>query len=199
MVRFKSNALAIKPDRRKIFAIVGALLILMSFLLTYQALKNAQRRDTAFVAVNQLPLGKVLTLEDIRAVSVDLAPVAGSYPSNINALIGRTVIRNIYANELISDAMVGESRNLRTVAMKLPLGSVPPDIEVNDTIDLWWINPETGQAENLINGVNTSAVASEVTGYSSTITVVVAIEPNRVANLIQAITAESIEVVKHEN
>ena len=199
MVRFKSNALAIKPDRRKIFAIVGALLILMSFLLTYQALKNAQRRDTAFVAVNQLPLGKVLTLEDIRAVSVDLAPVAGSYPSNINALIGKTVIRNIYANELISDAMVGESRNLRTVAMKLPLGSVPPDIEVNDTIDLWWINPETGQAENLINGVNTSAVASEVTGYSSTITVVVAIEPNRVANLIQAITAESIEVVKHEN
>ena len=171
----------------------------MSFLLTYQALKNAQRRDTAFVAVNQLPLGKVLTLEDIRAVSVDLAPVAGSYPSNINALIGKTVIRNIYANELISDAMVGESRNLRTVAMKLPLGSVPPDIEVNDTIDLWWINPETGQAENLINGVNTSAVASEGTGYSSTITVVVAIEPNRVANLIQAITAESIEVVKHEN
>ena len=95
--------------------------------------------------------------------------------------------------------MLGGSKNLRIVAMKLPLGSVPPDLKVNDTIDLWWINPETLQAEILLAGVNTSDVITEGSGYTSTITVVVAISPQRVASLITALKAESIEVVKHEN
>lgn len=187
------------PDRRIIFAVFGAVLILVSFSLIYQSLINAKARETAFIAIKDLPLGTVISQEELLEVAVDLSQVQEIYPSDISLLVGRTVIRNIYENELISNSMLGEGRNLRIVALKLEAGSVPPDIETNDTIDLWWVNPETLQPENLISSLNTVAVLNEGSGYSSTITVVVAVEPSRVGGLISALKAESIEVVKHEN
>lgn len=198
-MKSKNLKLTVIPDRRIIFAVFGAVLILVSFSLIYQSLINAKARETAFIAIKDLPLGTVISQEELLEVAVDLSQVQEIYPSDISLLVGRTVIRNIYENELISNSMLGEGRNLRIVALKLEAGSVPPDIETNDTIDLWWINPETLQPENLISSLNTVAVLNEGSGYSSTITVVVAVEPSRVGGLISALKAESIEVVKHEN
>lgn len=198
-MKSKNLKLTVIPDRRIIFAVFGAVLILVSFSLIYQSLINAKARETAFIAIKDLPLGTVISQEELLEVAVDLSQVQEIYPSDISLLVGRTVIRNIYENELISNSMLGEGRNLRIVALKLEAGSVPPDIETNDTIDLWWVNPETLQPENLINSLNTVAVLNEGSGYSSTITVVVAVEPSRVGGLISALKAESIEVVKHEN
>lgn len=198
-MKSKNLKLTVIPDRRIIFAVFGAVLILVSFSLIYQSLINAKARETAFIAIKDLPLGTVISQEELLEVAVDLSQVQEIYPSDISLLVGRTVIRNIYENELISNSMLGEGRNLRIVALKLDAGSVPPDIETNDTIDLWWINPETLQPENLISSLNTVAVLNEGSGYSSTITVVVAVEPSRVGGLISALKAESIEVVKHEN
>lgn len=198
-MKSKNLKLTVIPDRRIIFAVFGAVLILVSFSLIYQSLINAKARETAFIAIKDLPLGTVISQEELLEVAVDLSQVQEIYPSDISLLVGRTVIRNIYENELISNSMLGEGRNLRIVALKLEAGSVPPDIETNDTIDLWWVNPETLQPENLISSLNTVAVLNEGSGYSSTITVVVAVEPSRVGGLISALKAESIEVVKHEN
>lgn len=195
----KTKLLAILPDRRKSFALIGVLLILISFFLIYRSLNKAQARDLAIVAVRDLAFGEVVSAEDIKAISVDLGSSQNQYSNNQETIIGKTVVRNIYQNELISHNMLGGSKNLRMVAMKLPLGSVPPNLQVNDTIDLWWINPETLKAENLLNSINTSDVIKEGSGYTSTITVVVAVAPQRVGSLITALKAETIEVVKHEN
>lgn len=195
----KTKLLAILPDRRKSFALIGVLLILISFFLIYHSLNKAQVRDLAIVAVRDLAFGEVVSAEDIKAISVDLGSSQNQYSNNQETIIGKTVVRNIYQNELISHNMLGGSKNLRMVAMKLPLGSVPPNLQVNDTIDLWWINPETLKVENLLNSINTSDVIKEGSGYTSTITVVVAVAPQLVGSLITALKAETIEVVKHEN
>lgn len=175
------------------------LLIIISFLLIYRSLNSAQERHRAIVAVRDLAFGQVLSAEDVKTISVDLSLAKNLYPDHQDLIIGKTVLRNVYQNELIAHGMLGGSKNLRMVAMKLPLGSVPPNLEVNDTIDLWWINPETLQAENLLAAVNTSEVIKEGSGYASTITVVVAVSPQRVGTLITALKAETIEVVKHDN
>ncbi len=180
-------------------ATFGILLILISFTIMYRSLQGAKQRNGAIVAVRDLPFGQVISNEDVKTIWVDLSQAQGSYPVAEEVVIGKTVARNIYANELISNSMLGSDKNLRTVAMQLPLGSVPPNLQINDTIDLWWVNPETLQAENLMSSINTSEVIKDGSGYASTITVVVAVVPNQVGNLIAAMKTETIEVVKHES
>lgn len=197
-MRFKAKPKALLPDRRKLLAAFGALLILISFAITYRSLQIAQERSLAIVAVRDLPFGQVISDEDVMTIRADLSLAEESYPVAKELVIGKTVVRNIFANELISNSMLGSSKNLRIVAMQLPLGSVPPNLQINDTIDLWWVNPETLQAENLMNSINTSDIIKEGSGYASTITVVVAVAPKQVGNLITAIKAQTIEIVKHE-
>jgi hypothetical protein len=198
-VKFKSKPRALLPDRRKLMATFGILLILISFTIMYRSLQGAKQRNGAIVAVRDLPFGQVISNEDVKTIWVDLSQAQGSYPVAKEVVIGKSVARNIYANELISNSMLGSDKNLRTVAMQLPLGSVPPNLQINDTIDLWWVNPETLQAENLMSSINTSEVIKDGSGYASTITVVVALAPNQVGNLIAAMKTETIEVVKHES
>ena len=198
-MKFKTKPRALLPDRRKLIATFGILLILSSFTIMYRSLQVAEQRNVAIVAVRDLAFGQVISNEDVKTIWVDLSLAQGSYPVAVELVIGKTVARNIYANELISNSMLGSNKNLRTVAMQLPLGSVPPNLQINDTIDLWWVNPETLQAENLMSSINTSDVIKDGSGYASTITVVVAVAPNQVGNLIAAIKAETIEVVKHES
>ncbi len=198
-MKFKTKPRALLPDRRKLMATFGILLILISFTIMYRSLQGAKQRNGAIVAVRDLPFGQVISNEDVKTIWVDLSQAQGSYPVAEEVVIGKTVARNIYANELISNSMLGSDKNLRTVAMQLPLGSVPPNLQINDTIDLWWVNPETLQAENLMSSINTSEVIKDGSGYASTITVVVALAPNQVGNLIAAMKTETIEVVKHES
>ncbi len=198
-MKFKAKPRALLPDRRKLMATFGLLLILISFTIMYRSLQGAKQRNGAIVAVRDLPFGQVISNEDVKTIWVDLSQAQGSYPVAEEVVIGKTVARNIYANELISNSMLGSDKNLRTVAMQLPLGSVPPNLQINDTIDLWWVNPETLQAENLMSSINTSEVIKDGSGYASTITVVVAVVPNQVGNLIAAMKTETIEVVKHES
>ncbi len=198
-MKFKTKPRALLPDRRKLMATFGILLILISFTIMYRSLQGAKQRNGAIVAVRDLPFGQVISNEDVKTIWVDLSQAQGSYPVAEEVVIGKTVARNIYANELISNSMLGSDKNLRTVAMQLPLGSVPPNLQINDTIDLWWVNPETLQAENLMSSINTSEVIKDGSGYASTITVVVAVAPNQVGNLIAAMKTETIEVVKHES
>lgn len=198
-MKFKTKPRALLPDRRKLMATFGILLILISFTIMYRSLQGAKQRNGAIVAVRDLPFGQVISSEDVKTIWVDLSQAQGSYPVAEEVVIGKTVARNIYANELISNSMLGSDKNLRTVAMQLPLGSVPPNLQINDTIDLWWVNPETLQAENLMSSINTSEVIKDGSGYASTITVVVAVVPNQVGNLIAAMKTETIEVVKHES
>ncbi|MFM1865193.1 MAG: Chaperone for flagella basal body P-ring formation [Actinomycetota bacterium] len=198
-MKFKTKPRALLPDRRKLMATFGILLILISFTIMYRSLQGAEQRNGAIVAVRDLPFGQVISNEDVKTILVDLSQAQGSYPVAEEVVIGKTVARNIYANELISNSMLGSDKNLRTVAMQLPLGSVPPNLQINDTIDLWWVNPETLQAENLMSSINTSEVIKDGSGYASTITVVVAVAPNQVGNLIAAMKTETIEVVKHES
>lgn len=198
-MKFKAKPRALLPDRRKLIAAFGILLILISFTIMYRSLQVAEQRNWAIVAVRDLAFGQVIKNEDVKTIWVDLSFAQESYPVAVELVIGKTVARNIYANELISNSMLGNNRNLRTVAMQLPLGSVPPNLQINDTIDLWWVNPETLKAENLMNSINTSDVIKDGSGYASTITVVVAVAPNQVGNLIAAMKAETIEVVKHES
>ncbi len=198
-MKFKTKPRALLPDRRKLMATFGILLILISFTIMYRSLQGAKQRNGAIVAVRDLPFGQVISNEDVKTIWVDLSQAQGSYPVAEEVVIGKTVARNIYANELISNSMLGSDKNLRTVAMQLPLGSVPPNLQINDTIDLWWVNPETLQAENLMSSINTSEVIKDGSGYASTITVVVAVVPNQVGNLIAAMKTETIEVVKHES
>lgn len=180
-------------------ATFGILLILISFTIMYRSLQGAEQRNGAIVAVRDLPFGQVISNEDVKTIWVDLSQAQRSYPVAEELVIGKTVARNIYANELISNSMLGSNKNLRTVAIQLSLGSVPPNLQINDTIDLWWVNPETLQAENLMSSINTSEVIKDGSGYASTITVVVAVAPNQVGNLIAAMKTETIEVVKHES
>ena len=198
-MKFKTKPRALLPDRRKLMATFGILLILISFTIMYRSLQGAKQRNGAIVAVRDLPFGQVISNEDVKTIWVDLSQAQGSYPVAEEVVIGKTVARNIYANELISNSMLGSDKNLRIVAMQLPLGSVPPNLQINDTIDLWWVNPETLQAENLMSSINTSEVIKDGSGYASTITVVVAVAPNQVGNLIAAMKTETIEVVKHES
>ncbi len=198
-MKFKKFPKAILSDRRKLTATVGLLLILISFAIMYQALQLAQSRSLVPIAVRDLPLGKLVEPEDLKMISADLGTVKNNYFSNLDEIVGKAVIQNISANDLISIDAVGKSRDLRTLAMKLSLGSVPPDLAINDKIDIWWTNPENAKAENLIQDVNTAQVIKDGSGYASTITVVVAIPPWQVANLITAARTESLDVVKHEN
>lgn len=198
-MKFKNPPKAILLDRRKLTAFIGLLLIFVSFGFMYRALQLAQTRSLTPIAVRDLPQGKVVELEDLKMVAVDLGLVKNNYFSNLDEVVGQAVIQNISANDLIAINLVGKRQNLRTVAMKLSLGSVPPDLAINNTIDIWWTNPENAKAENLIQNVNTTQVIQDGSGYSSSITVVVAIAPDQVGNLITASRTQSLDVVKHEN
>jgi len=198
-MKTKSNKTVLLPDRRKIYLAFGVVLILSSMALIFQSLQKASARTTTVVVVNDLPTGKIIEDSDLKIISVDLALATNKYHTEKNQLIGKSVLRNLYAGELIAISSIGERRDLRTVALKLSLGRVPPDLKVNDWVDIWWTDIDTNTSENLLKNINTSQVIQDGSGYASTITVVVAVPPHQVATLISAARTEAIDLVKHEN
>jgi hypothetical protein len=198
-MKTKSVKTNILPDRRKIFIVFGIILILISMTLIYQSLRKASARTTTVVVMRDLPTGKLIEDSDLKVISVDLASAAGSYYTVKSEIIGKSALRNLYAGELIAISSLGERKDLRTVALKLSLGRVPPDLKVNDWVDIWWTDLDTNKSINLLKNINTSQVIQDGTGYASTITVVVAVPPHQVATLIAAARTEAIDLVKHEN
>jgi Flp pilus assembly protein CpaB len=198
-MKAKSNKTVLLPDRRKIYLVFGVVLILSSMALIFQSLQKASARTTTVVVINDLPTGKIIEDSDLKIISVDLALATNKYYTEKNQLIGKSVLRNLYAGELIAISSIGERRDLRTVALKLSLGRVPPDLKVNDWVDIWWTDIDTNTSENLLKNINTSQVIQDGSGYASTITVVVAVPPHQVATLISAARTEAIDLVKHEN
>ena len=198
-MKTKSNKTVLLPDRRKIYLAFGVVLILSSMALIFQSLQKASARTPTVVVVNDLPTGKIIEDSDLKIISVDLALATNKYHTEKNQLIGKSVLRNLYAGELIAISSIGERRDLRTVALKLSLGRVPPDLKVNDWVDIWWTDIDTNTSENLLKNINTSQVIQDGSGYASTITVVVAVPPHQVATLISAARTEAIDLVKHEN
>jgi hypothetical protein len=130
---------------------------------------------------------------------VDLAEVENNYFTDKNQIIGNSVLKNISNGELVPLSAIGSVQNLRSVAMKLAMGRVPPELAVNDKIDIWWTDPESKIAQNLLTKINIAQVIQDGTGYTGTITLVVTIPPSQVGLLISAIGTQSIDVVKHEN
>lgn len=198
-MKAKSNKTVLLPDRRKIYLVFGVVLILSSMALIFQSLQKASARTTTVVVINDLPTGKIIEDSDLKIISVDLALATNKYYTEKNQLIGKSVLRNLYAGELIAISSIGERRDLRTVALKLSLGRVPPDLKVNDWVDIWWTDIDTNTSEYLLKNINTSQVIQDGSGYASTITVVVAVPPHQVATLISAARTEAIDLVKHEN
>jgi hypothetical protein len=195
----KSTKKVLLPDRRKVYLVLGVVLILFSMALIFQSLQKASARTTTLVVINDLPIGKIIEDSDLKVIPVDLALATNKYYTEKDQVIGKSVLRNLYAGELIAISSIGERRDLRTVALKLSLGRVPPDLKVNDWVDIWWTDTDNNTSRNLLKNVNTSQVIQDGTGYASTITVVVAVPPHQVATLISAARTEAIDLVKHEN
>jgi hypothetical protein len=198
-MKIKNTKKILIPDNRKVFFTIGLLLIMLSAGLMYQSLKAATLRNIAIVASRDLPSGVVIEDEDLKEVSVDLSGATVKYFTKKDQIIGSSTLNNLYSEELIPISAVGSPKEMRSVAIKLSIGRVPPDLAVNDQVDIWWTDPETNLTQNLLSKINTSQVITDGSGYASTITLVVSISPSQVGPLISAIQSESIDVVKHEN
>jgi hypothetical protein len=198
MINFR-KPFALKPDNRKILFIAGVTLILLSAAMMFYKVKEASARNYVVVATRSLPSGAVIGEDDLRIILVDLAEVENNYFTDKNQIIGNSVLKNISNGELVPLSAIGSVQNLRSVAMKLAMGRVPPELAVNDKIDIWWTDPESKIAQNLLTKINIAQVIQDGTGYTGTITLVVTIPPSQVGLLISAIGTQSIDVVKHEN
>lgn len=198
-MKVRVSPAALLTDRRRIFLTLGMILLAISGLLMYGAVQKAQQRSPAVIAARDLPYGKVISENDLETILVDLANSKNIYISEPNQLIGQTLNRNILAQEFFTASTITQDLNLRTLALDIKKSNIPPDLKINDQVDIWWIDPETNLAMNLLQSINTAGIEQSESSYADSTTLIISIKPSLVEKILTASISETIKVVKHEN
>lgn len=150
------------PNWLDLRLVAGVLLVLIALGVGAVVVAHAGSTRRVWAVTHDIAAGTKLTAADVAPARIRLAHAATLYiPSDggpHDAVVGRTVNRNLAAGELLPRAVLGDANSMMT--MTVPLTSdQAPKISRGQRITLW-VSTKTCQARVVVGG----ALVQEVDG-----------------------------------
>ena len=194
----KSKSLTLK-NHRIIYIGLAFLVFIFTVTSLYISAENAKKRTNFWVATKSIPLGQIITENDVELQALDLGEVSNVYMQQDQSPIGLFTKKAINRNEIIATVFVERSTKYRNVSLNIPNGHLPPTLKVNDEVDIWFSDSLTNSSTLLIPKISVVWVDDLNTNFGGVSTVVVAIPQDMVANLIKSSRTEGMDLVQIEN
>lgn len=134
----KAQRLTVRPRWRDPRLAVGVTLMAVSVVVATVVVSGADQRVTVWGAAHDLAAGTTLTSGDLLTMSVDVTDPGRYVGGDEDALLGRTLGRDVGAGELLAVSALGSSNGpSRLVTLPVePLHS-PPDLVHGDRVDVY--------------------------------------------------------------
>ncbi len=155
-------------------------------------IEGGEERDLVAVAARDLPAGMALQPQDFT-----LQPVAVGEPQRYlqQEPAAGTLTRAVGAGELIPAAAISEGAapQRRLVAVPVEAQRLPPVVDRGALVDVW-----AGGGGPVLTGVTVVSVGDPREWAGSTATVVLAVAPDGVADLLAATRAGPVDMTGYE-
>jgi len=194
----KSSSLRLK-NIQKFYISAGLIISLTASFALFVNANNANKRNQYWVASKQIAVGEALSDKNLELVSLDLGKVEKLYFDSNKELINSVATKPISNGELINAQMVGSGITLRKVALKISTGHLPPTLEINDWVDIWFSDPLIIGTSILTSRVPVVWIDEINDSFGGSTTVVVAVPESLVDKLIIAARTDGIDLVQREN
>jgi hypothetical protein len=194
----KSNNLITK-NIQKINIFIGLFISTATSLFLFLNAQKAQERDMYWVVKNQIPTGQIISKKDIELVPVDLGKIKNSYLKNEAEIVGEKTLVPLEVGYFIDKNQIGQVSNSRDVALRISNGHLPPSLQINDWVDIWFSDPLTLASKLLIEKISVVWIDEVNTNYGGVTTVVLAVPKNLVPDLVNAARTDGLDLVKREN
>jgi hypothetical protein len=194
----KSNQLKIK-NSQKIYMTLGLVTSLLASLALYVNAERAGKRQEVWVTTTTIAAGQVIDEQNVELTRVDLGQVAQNYLDNKSEVIGKTALEPLATGNILRPENIGIKSNLRNVALRISNGHLPPSLETNDWVDIWFSDPIKMTSTLIIPKTSVVWVDEIDSNFGGVTTVVVAVPEMNVLQLVNSARTDGIDLVQREN
>jgi hypothetical protein len=194
----KSNQLKLK-NSQKIYMTIGLITSLLASLALYLNAERAGKRQEVWVTTTTIAAGQIIDKQNVELIRVDLGQVAQSYLDKESEVIGKAALEPLASGNLLRPENIGIKSNLRNVALRISNGHLPPSLETNDWVDIWFSDPIKMSSTLIIPKTSVVWVDEVNSNFGGVTTVVVAVPEMNVLQLVNSARADGIDLVQREN
>ena len=194
-----------KPNRASQTRFVVATALFTAAVISAMALTAlGNRTDTFWVAQKTLIPGTQILESDLAEVEVALGEVRRLYLSRDSLAAGAYVVRPIQQGELIaidavSDAPSGQQSG--QVPISIRNSDLPTDIEIGETINIYWVPENTGieksnSPELVISKAFLNSINRKAGNFGGNISLTVSVQNSDIFSLLRATASGRLVIVR---
>jgi len=194
-----------KPNRSSQTRFVVATALFSAAVISAMALTAlGNRTDTYWVARKTLIPGSQISDSDLANVEVALGEVSRRYLSRASLTAGAYVVRSIQAGELIAIDAVSDTPNGQQsgqVPISIRNSDLPTDIELGETINIYWVPENTGIEKNnspelVISKAFLNSVNRKAGNFGGNISLTVSVQNSDIFSLLSATASGRLVIVR---
>lgn len=184
---------------QKIYMSLGILISLAASSFLYMSAENAGQRQEVWVTSKKIAAGQVIDKSNIELVRVDLGRLQANYLSGDLEITGKTALEPLSSGIILRPELIGKMSTLRNVALRISNGHLPPSLEMNDWVDIWFSDPIVLTSTLIIPRTAVVWIDEVDSNFGGVTTVVVAVPETNVPQLVKSARSDGIDLVHREN
>jgi hypothetical protein len=204
MIKFKkqnirrSSRISLKTNQ-KIYMILGLTISTLASVALFTNAQNASEREQFWVTTKPIAAGQSIDEESVDIMKFDLGELEKNYLNSETVVFGKTALQPIPTGNLLKPENVGIKSNLRNVALRISNGHLPPSLQMNDWVDIWFSDPISLSTSLIIPKISVVWIDEVDSNFGGVTTVVVAVPEANVLQLVNSARSDGIDLVQREN
>jgi hypothetical protein len=204
MIKFKkqnirrSSRINLKTNQ-KIYMILGLTISTLASVALFTNAQNASEREQFWVTTKPIAAGQSIDEESVDIMKFDLGELEKNYLNSETVVFGKTALQPIPTGNLLKPENVGIKSNLRNVALRISNGHLPPSLQMNDWVDIWFSDPISLSTSLIIPKISVVWIDEVDSNFGGVTTVVVAVPEANVLQLVNSARSDGIDLVQREN
>jgi hypothetical protein len=204
MIKFKkqnirrSSRISLKTNQ-KIYMILGLTISTLASIALFTKAQNASEREHFWVTTKPIAAGQSIDEESVDIMKFDLGELEKNYLNSETVVFGKTALQPIPTGNLLKPENVGIKSNLRNVALRISNGHLPPSLQMNDWVDIWFSDPISLSTSLIIPKISVVWIDEVDSNFGGVTTVVVAVPEANVLQLVNSARSDGIDLVQREN
>lgn len=194
----RSSRIRLKTNQ-KIYMILGLTISTLASVALFTKAQSASEREQFWVTIKPIAAGQSIDKESIDIMKFDLGDVAKNYLNSETVVLGKTALQPIPTGNLLKPENVGIKSNLRNVALRISNGHLPPSLQMNDWVDIWFSDPISLSTSLIIPKISVVWIDEVDSNFGGVTTVVVAVPEANVLQLVNSARSDGIDLVQREN
>jgi hypothetical protein len=179
--------------------ILGLTISTLASVALFTNAQNASEREQFWVTTKPIAAGQSIDEESVDIMKFDLGELEKNYLNSETVVFGKTALQPIPTGNLLKPENVGIKSNLRNVALRISNGHLPPSLQMNDLVDIWFSDPISLSTSLIIPKISVVWIDEVDSNFGGVTTVVVAVPEANVLQLVNSARSDGIDLVQREN